>query len=635
MNRGSCDEPHQDMFAAYQRQLKREKLARKEAERQLEEKSRQLYVANHELKKTIAELDLRIDERTRLYRVAVEQAEKKSRQLLVASERTSVVLEATKTGIWGIDPATRKIYSSRRLADMLGMPRREVIDRLQDASIVVPGSRPRFRQLFENRTRQSSLVEFESEVVMGDQSTRWFRLLTKTEYDSDRQLSNLVGAFVDIHENHEKTKLIHYMATHDSLTKVPNRATFNKCLDEAIQNAESSGSLFALVIIDLNEFKFINDEYGHQAGDYLLGNVAGKISRSLRHGDTVARIGGDEFAIIIRDVRDISVVQQMCDSIELRCRDIFTYRDEEINATVSIGAALYRSGKDTAEDLFRNADLAMYEAKKSTGRSVCYFSDDLLASFRRERRMRQELRDAIANREFRLLYQPQYCIATGKLEGVEALLRWEKPEGCLIEPENFIDVAEQSGLIDEIGKWAIRESCRQASAWRQEGMPLQIAINLSGLQLDDHDLPQLISSFLARFGIPGSSISIEVTESCIIEDVERIARLLTEFRTMGIDISIDDFGTGYSSLSYLHRLPIQTIKIDRSFVAEVTSNDDSRLIVDAIISLSKSLGKKIIAEGVETAAQLEYLRNKQCDVAQGFYFAPPLPAEAIRELAGN
>ncbi len=426
------------------------------------------------------------------------------------------------------------------------------------------------------------------------------------------------------------------MATHDTLTKVANRALFNENLERAMKESKERNELFCVAIADLNSFKEINDNYGHVAGDQLLRHVADSMQSIVGNTGTVARLGGDEFAVILRDTKNTENVRKICEKIVAQCTKPILHDDAEINIHISLGVSTYPTDGRNIFNLTRHADLAMYHGKKAGNNesSCCFFSSEIDAKDRAAREIKVDIRRAIERQDFILHYQPKYNILTNRVEGVEALIRWPREDGSFTPPDEFIPHAEESGLINELSAWIIDEGCRQAAEWHRQGLAIPIALNMSPVQFANGDLPYIFQAALRHHSLPGEMIGIEITENCFIED-ENLGQTNNQLKILnelGIEISIDDFGTGYSSLSYLHQLPIQVIKIDRSFIAQLFVSAEGTAIVDAIIKLSHALGKTLVAEGVETKEQLAWLREKKCESAQGYYFSPALSPVKILEL---
>jgi len=426
---------------------------------------------------------------------------------------------------------------------------------------------------------------------------------------------------------------LQHVATHDALTGLPNRLLLADRLAQAIAQAQQKNGRFALMVVDLDRFKAVNDSLGHLAGDALLGEVAQRLQAVLRRTDTLARLGGDEFVLIVNDItgpQDVeSVIRKVLDDIG---RPVHL-ASLEVHTSPSIGISLYPDDGTDAETLLKHADAAMYHAKKM-GRNTFQFFAPAMNAFTRERlELEGDLRRALREGEFELYYQPKVDVATGWIDSAEALIRWNHPRRGLIAPGEFIPLAEETGLIVPIGEWVLRQACSQARAWHAGGLDgLRVAVNLSALQFQQRNLLQMVRAALASAALDARYLELELTESALIQNTEQSIRILRRLGKLGVRISIDDFGTGYASLNYLRYLPLHKLKIDCAFIREIATSRDDAAIVRAIVSLAHSLRLQVIAEGVETSEQLEFLRALGCDQYQGYYCSAPMPAEVFNEM---
>lgn len=432
-----------------------------------------------------------------------------------------------------------------------------------------------------------------------------------------------------------ENQLLHE-AYHDALTGLPNRAWFVEQLEISLKNAkQDEGKLFGILFLDLDRFKVINDSIGHMYGDQLLVGIAERLRKCLRPCDKVARLGGDEFTILLNDIQDVAEVFEVANRIQEEVAQPFRLSGYETFTTVSIGIAIYNSGYDKPEDLLRDADTAMYQAKSAGKAQYVIFDKGMHARAMNLLHLETDLRRAIDRQEFAIQYQPIVSLKTGKLCGFEALVRWYHPERGLISPDRFISVAEETGLIVPIGRWVLAEACAQMKAWEHQhstSLPLLMSVNLSSKQFIHSELIEQIIQILKTTGMSPNQLKLEITESVVMENVEVASQMLQQLRSLGIELSIDDFGTGYSSLSYLHRLPIDTLKIDRSFVSRIQENNENKEIVRTIILLAQNLGMGVIAEGVETKEQVERLRELNCEHGQGYFFSRPVDPEVAGKL---
>jgi len=446
-----------------------------------------------------------------------------------------------------------------------------------------------------------------------------------------------VLAFHDLTETLAVTARLQHEATHDLLTGLPNRGLLLDRLRQALANTQRSGSMLALLFIDLDRFKRINDSLGHYAGDHILQEVTSRLQASVRGGDTIARWGGDEFIILMDNLQDrsavIAVARKLLDLLD---REFEAGGNADLLLSCSIGISVGPTDSLDAATLLSMADTAMYRGKLEGGSRYTFYSPDMNTWSRERLGMETALRHGLTNHEFELFYQPQIDIASGRLAGLESLIRWRRPGVGLVQPDVFIPAAEESGIICSIGDWAIVEAVSQIARWGREGLPtVPLAVNVSARQCSDMAIVDTIRGALANSGLAPSMLKVELTESTAMRDAERAAALLQSIHQLGVAVAVDDFGTGYSSLSLLKRCPISELKIDKSFVGDLGRNSDDDAIVRGTIALAHGLGMNVVAEGVETQAQLRFLAQHGCNIAQGYLFAKPLPADEIRHwLAG-
>ncbi|MGE8064749.1 putative bifunctional diguanylate cyclase/phosphodiesterase [Pseudomonas sp. NPDC089569] len=425
--------------------------------------------------------------------------------------------------------------------------------------------------------------------------------------------------------NRELTQL----ALHDTLTGLPNRMLLADRIDQAMSRVEGEGGCFALMFIDLDGFKPVNDAFGHHMGDLLLREVSLRLREDLRHHDTLARIGGDEFVLLVQ-------LSEPNDAMNLAARQVgliarsFRVAEHDLQISASVGIALYPGNGQTAHELLMNADAAMYHAKGAGKNGYSFFDASMNSNARKQLQMLQDLRNAVEQRQFCLHYQPKFDATKNRPVGAEALLRWEHPTQGLLLPDKFIDIAEKTGLIIPIGEWVLNEACRQMREWYVLGhTDWRIAVNLSALQFCHAGLVQSVARALATHHLPANNLTLEITETTAMSDADASMTVLQELSEMGVDLSIDDFGTGYSSLMYLKRLPANELKIDRGFVRDLERDSDDAAIVSAIVALGQALGLRIVAEGVETDMQQDFLTQLGCDSLQGYLLGHPLPAEGF------
>jgi diguanylate cyclase (GGDEF)-like protein len=437
----------------------------------------------------------------------------------------------------------------------------------------------------------------------------------------------------EVKERVRSEEQIQYLAYHDGLTSLPNRSLFSKLLNHGISQAHRRKKELAVLFIDLDRFKNINDTLGHDAGDTLLKEIGQRLKQCLRDSDTVARLGGDEFVVLLEELDDQKHVSGVAHKIQTSLVMPFATLGQEFHVTASIGISTYPTDGEDEQTLMKNADIAMYRAKEEGKNNFQFYSKELNEHSLERLTMESNLRRALERNEFRLHYQPKIDLRSGQITGVEALLRWQHPDLGMVAPAQFITMAEETGLIVPIGKWVLQTACGQNKAWQDQGLPrLSMAVNLSARQFSDENLLQDITSIVKESEMDPTLLELEITESMLMLNVEKAIRTLDALNEMGIRLAIDDFGTGYSSLSTLKRFPINSIKVDRSFIRDLPGGADDQSITEAIIAMGRTLSMTVIAEGVETKEQADYLRAQSCDEYQGFYFKKAMPADELAML---
>ncbi|MBI1424196.1 MAG: EAL domain-containing protein [Gammaproteobacteria bacterium] len=443
----------------------------------------------------------------------------------------------------------------------------------------------------------------------------------------------LVALARDITEHKQNEEELNRLAYYDMLTGLPNRLLFNDRLHRAALDAKRRGHYVALLLLDIDRFKVVNDTMGHVAGDQLLREMASRLKSSVREGDTISRLGGDEFALVFADINEVRDVAQLAQNILTRLSIPMEIDGREVFSSASIGITLYPSDTEEVDTMVKFADSAMYYAKEQGRNNYQFYSQEMTTTAQERLRVESNLRRALEREELFLHYQPQVEIASGRIRGVEALLRWHDSHGRHILPGQFIPLAEETGLIVPIGEWVLHQACQQLKRWHNAGYSdMTMSVNVASRQFKDPRFAQLVLRSLESLNIPANCLELEITESVLMENSELILRILNELKHAGVNLAIDDFGTGYSSLSYLKRFPIDRVKIDRSFIRDLSSDSDDVAIVKAIIAMSKTLRLRVVAEGVETEEQLALLRGEGCHGFQGFLFATPMPENELSDL---
>jgi diguanylate cyclase (GGDEF)-like protein/PAS domain S-box-containing protein len=447
-----------------------------------------------------------------------------------------------------------------------------------------------------------------------------------------RRLSHYVAMFTDITERKQAEARIHHLAHHDPLTGLSNRLTLESRLLQALADARRHERKLAVLFIDLDRFKTINDSLGHQTGDLMLIEVARRLTGRLRLTDIIARLGGDEFVVVVPDLSEAAAAAQVAQQLIAELGRPIQAERHTLHTSGSIGIAMYPGDGETVEALMQNADTAMYHAKEKGRDNFQFFAVEMTAAANERLLVENRLRSALGQREFILHYQPKVNPGDGRICGLEALVRWQHPGHGMIAPDRFIPIAEETGLIVGIGQWVLAEACRDVRRWRSAGHPVRVAVNFSARQLRDPGLLSSITDILLATDCPAAALELEITESALMEDPQEAIATLSELKALGITLALDDFGTGYSSLAYLKLFPLDRLKIDRSFVRDLDSDPNNRSIALSTIALAHSLDLSVTAEGVEQASQRDFIRDHGCDEAQGWFFSRPLPAEAIDAL---
>jgi diguanylate cyclase (GGDEF)-like protein/PAS domain S-box-containing protein len=554
-------------------------------------------------------------------------------KLRESESRYASTVELAAVGIAHIDEGGRFVWTNGKLLELLGYSS----DELGDLTIWDVSHPDDLHVTDDDRaklhTGAIASLKAEKRYLRRDGETIWVRITSAVRRGADGAPLYDVSVVEDITDRKRAEERVQYLATHDKLTGLPNRTLFGELLDHALERARRRDRHCALLFIDLDRFKIVNDSLGHEAGDLLLKEMARRLSGCMRSSDALARLGGDEFVVLLEELADASQAAEVAKKLLSSVLTPVEIMGHECRVTASIGVALYPQDARDSQTLMKHADMAMYVAKEEGKNNFQHYSRHSSPMSVERLVLETHLSHALERREFTVQYQPKVDMRTGAIKGAEALLRWWNPQLGAVSPTQFIPVAEDSGLIVPIGKWVLKTACEQNVAWQRRGLePIVMSVNMSPRQFKDPALLDDIAGVLAETGMPAGWLEIEITESMIMHNVELAAAKAEAMRALGVRLAIDDFGTGYSSLSQLKRFPIDTLKVDRSFVRDIPNNAEDRAITEAIIALGKALGVTVVAEGVETAEQRDFLRDNACDEMQGFYFSRPCHPDAVAEL---
>jgi len=548
---------------------------------------------------------------------------------------TQVVFDNAAEGILITDAEERIIDVNQGFTNITGYSREDVMGKTTQLLNSGRHDQAFFRDMWQDLSTHGQWQgEIWNRRKNGEIYPEW--LSVSTVHDASGKPTHYVAVFSDITLRKQSEERMQYLANHDALTQLPNRTLLHERVEHALRLAQRTKAQVAILFLDLDRFKNINDTLGHQAGDQMLVEVAARLKACLRDTDTIARQGGDEFVVVVENFTDTQYLVAVARKILAALAVPFALHGHELFISASIGISVYPDDGRDMGVLLRNADVAMYRSKEQGRNTHQFYSAHSNVHSLEMLALESSLRRALERNEFVLHYQPKMDPSTDQMVGVEALLRWNHPDLGMVSPAQFISLAEDTGLIIPIGEWVLGEACRQARVWQEVGLPLvSVAVNLSARQFRDGNLPDMIGSALMKSGLTPEFLELEITESMIMQNVEHAIEILHRFRDMGTNISIDDFGTGYSSLGYLKSFPIDTLKVDRSFVQDVPGDADDAAITKAVIALAHSLNLKVVAEGVETEEQLEFLREQGCDLIQGYIYSKALPADRLAHLLLN
>ncbi len=568
-----------------------------------------------------------------IQRKAVEES------MFIEKARAEITLNSISDAVIGTDMAGNVDYLNAAAEAMTGWPRAEARGRSigEIMPLIQNGTRQHKANPVELVLQQNEPISLTpgSLLLRRDGSEAAIEDSAAPIHDSGGHIRGAVIVFHDISAAKAMAAKMTHLAQHDFLTNLPNRVLLNDRIAQAIIQAERSGTQLAVLFLDLDNFKHINDSLGHAIGDKLLQSVAQRLRACVRGYDTVSRQGGDEFVILLSEGNNVEYAALTADKILVTLAQPHSVDGHELHVTTSIGISAYPADAKTAESLIKNADTAMYQAKEKGRNNYQFFKNDMNTHAVERQAIESHLRRALERHELILHYQPKVNLKTGEITGAEALLRWNHPQSGLMLPDRFIAIAEDCGLIVSIGRWVLREACKQAKRWKDEGLtPGSIAVNISALEFRRKDFVDEVRAILAETGLLASCLQLEITESVLMRDVGCSTKVLQQLKNMGVQLAIDDFGTGYSSLSYLHQFPIDILKIDQSFVQDIATATGNGIIVSAVIAMGNSLKQKVIAEGVEKHVQLAYLKGQHCEEGQGYLFSRPLAPEQFAALLG-
>jgi diguanylate cyclase (GGDEF)-like protein/PAS domain S-box-containing protein len=550
-----------------------------------------------------------------------------------AEEKYRAIFEDAVVGIFQITPEGRPVSINRALAQMHRYDSPEQF--MAEVSNVAQQIFVHPRQMVEIRweLEQNSVVHgVEVEIYCKDRTKKWVVANMRAARDPNGAIVLLEGTLEDITDRKVAEERVQFLAYYDALTGLPNRILLQDRITTALAGARRRKEKVAILFLDLDRFKIINDSLGHSIGDVLLQEVAARLKSWARGQDTVSRVGGDEFVIVLTSIGQETDAAVAAQRIVNAMSTEFSIRGHSLNVTCSIGVSIFPQNGIDGETLIKNADAAMYCAKQNGPNKIQFFTEDLNAQMVERLTLENGLRLALARKELFLVYQPQIDIATGAVVGLEALIRWQHPLLGLVPPDRFIQIAENCGLIVPIGEWVLRTACSQARKWQDDGFyPVRVAVNVSAVQFRQDGFRDLIRDVLRETGLAPQHLELELTESLLLTNADVVSSILQDLNKMGVSLAIDDFGTGYSSLSYLKRLRVDKLKIDRTFIRDIATDSDDAAITTAIISMAKSLNLKVIAEGVEDEAQMSFLREHHCDEIQGYFFSRPVSEAEVAE----
>lgn len=550
-------------------------------------------------------------------------------QLRISQSQLIYAQKLAKLGYWEWDAASDRVTGSSSAFELFGIPNQADVTLEQFFSNIIPKDLPLIQQAIADATQGYNDIQVSFRVLHHDGSMSHIDCLGEVSFDQDGEILKITGSAQDISRLHKAETLIDYQASHDKLTDLANRSFFSKTLASFIKEANPK-KFSATVILDIDRFKKINDNLGQENGDALLRTVAQRLKKVTREDDFVARLGSDEFAILIKNAEDAQELNLSLSRIFHDISKAFTIRDQELFITFSIGVSIIRQDGTKASELIAHANIARSEAKQQGGNQFLFYQTDMNAESKEQLLLENDLRKALDRNEIEVYFQPQVDGQTLKPYGAEALVRWHHPSEGLVSPAVFIPIAENNGMIVEIGQYVLQSAVQEAEKWHADGYEIHIGINLSGRQFSSSNLMKDVQSVLQNSPLPAQYLDLEITESLAMSNADHNISILKGLKAMGVTLSIDDFGTGYSSLAYLHSFPIDAIKIDRSFIKNLETQE-GQAIVRTVLAMAESLKLKVVAEGIEDEFHVSFLQNKNCDVFQGFKFGKPMPTDEFQQ----
>ncbi len=558
-------------------------------------------------------------------------------QLQTNQYRLAQAHKVAQLGYWDWDIEAEHLYWSDEVYHIFSIPlSNHSINYEKFLAKVHPDDKEKVNFAINQSLRYGDPFSIEHQVIQPNDELQVIHQHAELIKNKEGKVIRMLGIAQDITERYLTQEKIRHLAYYDSLTDLPNRTLFHDRLNHAIELANRGEDEIAVFLIDLDRFKFINDSLGHDIGDIFLQSVADRLAKTTRAADTMARLGGDEFALVIEGVKSEQGVLEVAKKLLEALAGTHFIQDNELTSSGSIGVTISTPETRNKEVLIKQADLAMYKSKGDGGNKFSFFNKDMKSRAHQLLIIENELRKALDKDELKVFYQPKICVKTGRIKGVESLIRWQHPEKGLVPPTDFVPIAEETGLIIPMGKWILEQACQQAHYWHQQGhSDLIVSINVSPKQFHYKGFIEDVKNAVKNSNISPHLVELEVTESCTIADIDKTISLLNTFRKLGIRISMDDFGTGFSSLSYLNQLPLDTLKIDRAFIKDINANGENGELTMLIIAMAKSLDLSVVAEGVEKEEQLSFLQDNNCDEYQGFLASAPIVAHQFEKLLNN